>query len=342
MKNKSLLINGVDGMEKNFSRRFFLKNTAALSAVSTLGGSLALEAAATAESSESLVTSLYKSLNEKQRKVMAFPFDHPLRSVVDNNWHIVKPRVGELFDADQQAMIREIFMKMHSDEYRDKVLHQFLSDNRHGKDATEKAAFGSASVAVFGEPGQDDFEFVFTGRHCTRRCDGGSVSGTAFGGPIFYGHAAGGFEEEADHPGNVYWFQAKRANAVYQMLDGKQRSKALMNKMGRREQKNKTVELSGKKSGIDGLSVADMSADQQEEMMKVLADMLLPFRQKDRQQAMEMIEPQMKDLHLAFYEKQDIGHDGVWDVLQVEGPSMIWYFRGKPHVHAWIHIKDTA
>ena len=55
-------------------------------------------------------------------------------------------------------------------------------------------------MALFGEPGTGKFEFVLTGRHCTRRCDGDSVEGAAFGGPIFYGHAAEGFNEKADHP----------------------------------------------------------------------------------------------------------------------------------------------
>ena len=328
-----------------FTRRSFLKNSAAFGAAASIGGSLvgtAAEKQVSSATSETLVTTLYKSLNDEQKKAMAFPFDHPLRSAVDNNWHIVDKKVGELFNADQQAMIREIFLKIHSDEYRDKVLHQFLSDNRHGKDATEKAAFGSSSVAVFGKPGESDFEFVFTGRHCTRRCDGNSVKGAAFGGPIFYGHAAGGFDEEADHPGNVYWFQAKRANQVFQMLDGKQRDIALLDKTGRREQKNKTVALTGKTTGLDGISVSQMSADQKGEMRKVLGDMLLPFRKEDREEAMKMIEPQLDDLHLAFYKKQDIASDGVWDVWQVEGPSMIWYFRGKPHVHAWINIKAQA
>lgn len=50
---------------------------------------------------------------------------------------------------------------------------------------------------------------------------------TAFGGPIFYGHAAEGFNEKPDHPGNVYWYQAKRANELFQALDGKQRKVAL-------------------------------------------------------------------------------------------------------------------
>jgi len=330
--------------ENQFTRRSFLKNSAAFGTTAAFGGPLvgmAAEKKPPESTSENLVTTWFKSLSEEQKKVMTFPFDHPLRSAVDNNWHIVKPRIGELFDTDQQAMIREIFLKIHSEEYREKVMHQFVSDNRNRKNPGKEAAFGSAAVAVFGEPGQGDFEFVFTGRHCTRRCDGNSVAGAAFGGPIFYGHASGGFDEEPDHPGNIYWFQAKRANEVFQMLDGKQRDKALMDK-GRREQKNKTVVLTGKTTGLDGLSVSEMSADQKVEMRKVLGDLLAPFRKEDRKEAMKMIEPQFDHLHLAFYKNKDIGNDGVWDVWQVEGPSMVWHFRGSPHVHTWVNIRKQA
>tara|TARA_Y100001934_G_C12376763_1_gene789678 strand:- start:4369 stop:4497 length:129 start_codon:yes stop_codon:yes gene_type:complete len=42
----------------------------------------------------------------------------------------------------------------------------------------------------------------------------------------------------------------------------------------------------------------------------------------------------MDHLHMAFYQKGDIGNDKVWDVWQIEGPSMVWYFCGSPHVHA--------
>jgi len=34
------------------------------------------------------------------------------------------------------------------------------------------------------------------------------------------------------------------------------------------------------------------------------------------------------------------GDDEVWDVWQIEGPNMVSYFRGKPHVHAWLHIRE--
>ena len=35
-------------------------------------------------------------------------------------------------------------------------------------------------------------------------------------------------------------------------------------------------------------------------------------------------------LHMTFYTNDDIGDDGVWDLWQIEGPSMVWYFRGAP------------
>src|SRR5205085_12037149 len=115
--------------------------------------------------------------------------------------------------------------------------------------------FGTCAVALFGQPGSGKFEFVFTGRHVTRRCDGDSVEGAAFGGPIFYGHQAGDNDaEKPDHPGNAYWYQAKRANELFQALNGKQRELALLEK-ARPERHEATIKLTGKKIGLDGIPV---------------------------------------------------------------------------------------
>jgi hypothetical protein len=171
------------------------------------------------------------------------------------------------------------------------------------------------------------------------RCDGDSVEGAAFGGPIFYGHAAGSFNEEPTHPGNVYWFQAKRANDVFQALDGKQRNLALLGDP-RKEQSTATVEL--KSSGqLPGLPISEMSRDQKALVEKVLGDLLLPFRKKDTDEAMRMIRKKgsLDQLHLSFYKNLDVGSDGVWDVWQLESPNMVWYFRGHPHVHVWVNIR---
>lgn len=178
-----------------------------------------------------------------------------------------------------------------------------------------------------------------TGRHCTRRIDGDSVDGKAFGGPIFYGHAADGFYEGPNHPGNAYWYQAKRANGVFEMLDGKQREQALLDYEPADEAS--TVKLKRAAGDLPGLSFADMTSDQKDEVRAVLDDLLLPFREEDRKESLALIEKAgIDDLHLSFYRENDIGDDGVWDNWRLEGPHMVWYFRGAPHVHTWVHISD--
>ena len=279
---------------------------------------------------ESLVAELHRSLTAEQRETVVLPFDSPLRSRVENNWHITNARVGRFFDRDQQALIEQIFMDLHAPEFCDSLRKHIADD------------FGSVrnlSVALFGEPASGQFEFVITGRHCTARCDGDSVEGAAFGGPIFYGHEGDSFYEEPTHPGNVYWFQAQRANEVFRALDGKQRTLALQARAPR-EQSVYTVEPSAQP---DGLPVSEMSADQRELVSRTLADLLAPFRERDRDEAIRLIQGAggVDALTMAFYSNEDLGDDGIWDVWKLESPTMVWYFRGSPHVHVWVNIQEN-
>ena len=283
-------------------------------------------------SSETLVQQLYQSLQEPQKTACCFDFDDPLRLAVDNNWHITDALVGGNFNKDQQNLIRQIFLGLHSEEYALQVLEQVEHDG----------GFDDCAVALFGEPGTGKFEFVFTGRHVTRRCDGDSVQGTAFGGPIFYGHAAKGFDEPPDHEGNVYWYQARRANELFQTLDGRQRRQALLGD-SRGENGTETVQLSGRSQGLAGIPAGELTPDQLELAEKVMEDLLMPFREMDRSESMKLIRSNgFHKLHFSFYKNEDIGGDGLWDVWQVEGPTTVWYFRGKPHVHAWVHIRESV
>jgi len=320
----------------NLSRRDFIKSTAAAGvAVASTGLVTGLPAVAKEGQQakpETLVQQLYSTLTDEQKKLCAFPYDHELRSAVNNNWHITKTQLGRDFTKEQQDLVLQIFKGLHSPEWADKVVAQVEHDGK----------FDRTSPALFGEPGSGKFEFVLTGRHVTRRCDGDSVAGAAFGGPIFYGHAAQGFNETAEHPGNIYWYQAKRANELFQALDGKQRQVALLSK-SRGEQGTKTVKLSGKTTDLAGIPVSDFSADQKELADKVLEDLLAPFREIDRAESMKLIRKNgLDNLHFSYYKDQNIGDDNVWDVWQVEGPSMVWFFRGKPHVHTWVHIRESA
>lgn len=317
------------------TRRDFLRTAAAGVAVASGAAVSSLGQDRGAETSETLVSELHASLSREQKKAIVLPFDHPLRNRVDANWRITEARVGKSFSPDQQDLIRQIFDGLHSAEYLEAVRGQVEQDNREDR----RGGFGGCSIALFGQPGTGAFEFVLTGRHVTRRCDGDSVEGAAFGGPIFYGHAAKSFKEAPDHPGNAYWFQALRANEVFQALDGKQRVLALRDDP-RRERGNDTVKLSGAKTGLPGIPMTDLSADQKELVRGVMSDLLAPFRETDARECMKLVEAGGFDnLHMAFYENMDIGGDGVWDVWQLEGPAMVWYFRGSPHVHTWVHVR---
>ena len=310
-------------------RREFLQ-TAAFGAAGLAVG----EAKESKPTSETLVAQLYSTLSDDQKSTMHFDFDDPLRSRVENNWHITPARIGQFFNRDQQALIQDIFFGMHNPEFH-KPLAQHLRDDAGGLEGY--------SVALFGEPGTGKFEFVVTGRHMTARCDGDSVDGAAFGGPIFYGHEGDRFVELPTHPGNVYWFQALRANEVFQALDGKQRAVALRDRL-RRETGTSTVALHLNPDEIAGLPVADMSRDQRELVDNVLADLLLPFREADRNEAMKLIRETggVESLKMSFSKSQDTGNDGVWEVWELESPNMVWHFRGAPHVHAYVNIQRVA
>ncbi len=319
-------------------RRAFLRSTAAgLAAVSsgTFIGPV-LGDSSQKRSSESIVRELYNSLGDGQRDAICFPVDHALRGKVDNNWHIVEKPIEKVLAPDQRAMVREIFRGLHSEEYADAVYKQVDQDNSYD------GGFNGCSVAIFGDPNDGGYELVFTGRHVTRRCEGRSTPKAAFGGPIFYGHAASGFHEEPDHPGNAYWYQALRANEVFDALDPKQRKVALRDDP-RDERGTQTVALRGEGEGLAGIPVSELTGDQKNLVGAVLKDLLAPFRESDAKTARKMVEEQgdLDALSMAFYKNRDLGDDGVWDLWQIEGPRMVWYFRGAPHVHTWVHVRGT-
>ncbi|HAB19655.1 MAG TPA: DUF3500 domain-containing protein [Verrucomicrobiota bacterium] len=320
-------------------RRAFLKTTAAglaLASASRIWLPPAALAAPTAQSaSETLASQLFRSLSPEQRALLCFQFDHPLREEIDNNWLITKKPISESLNPDQQNLVQQIYRQLHAPDFVDRAMQQIVHDSEG------KGFNGGTSVALFGEPGSGQFEFVVTGRHCTRRCDGDSVAGAAFGGPIFYGHQAGDKDREpSDHPGNVFWYQAKRVNEVFQALDGKQREVALIDGRSRPERATETVRLSRRRDGLSGIPMGSLAADQRGLVRQVLADLLSPFRAADSAEALKLMDAQgLDDLHLAFFKQQDMGNDGVWDVWQIEGPNMLWYFRGEPHVHCWVHIR---
>ena len=339
MANDAPLSNEPDCCE-TWSRRDFVRSLGAgVLAASTpgLGRALASDAKPAAkvgpspsDLAETAVARFYKSLKKSQREAICFPFDHELRSVVKNNWSIVNPKIRDL-DKEQQALCREIMKNLASEDGYDRFMRQMKDD---------AGGLGAYHVAMFGEPDSDQpFEWVLTGRHDTLRVDGNSVDGAAFGGPIFYGHAAdGNDEEDPKHTNNVWWPQAEKANKIFSTLDEHQRKVALLEDA--EPDDAATIRLKGAALPAAGLSIATLDGQQKAMTWDLVDTMLAIFRECDAAEVRSCIEASggVDALRLTFFKEDDIGEDGVWDIWKLEGPAFSWYFRGAPHVHAWLNV----
>ncbi|MEZ6129020.1 MAG: DUF3500 domain-containing protein [Planctomycetaceae bacterium] len=285
--------------------------------------------------SDSLTMQLYKSLTDEQRTKICLPVDHPTRQYISNWWYVhPEHRIPTTFDNQQQELIQTIFDSLHNPDYRDAVNKQVAID-QYGKPKNAPA------VGFFGTPDDASFEFIYTGHHVTRRCNAHSDKGQGFGGaPIFYGHFPDEFNETSDHPGNPYWYQGKIFNQFVQALDGKQQKQGLVSRNPRSEKPDAVIRKAD--SGWPGLSCSELSADQKQLFVDTVGKMLAMFRQDDVAATLQTINrPGLIDgLYVSWYDgKYDIGSDQVWDTWQIEGPEMVWYFRGQPHIHSYFHIK---
>ncbi|MCA9056311.1 MAG: DUF3500 domain-containing protein [Planctomycetaceae bacterium] len=341
----------VSEVDRALNRREFVRRSGAVAAAASLASTSASTFAAetsSGETPEKLVASLYESLTPGQKQQICFDWDFIdqdqdrglLRTHVSNNWSIVdRKRLtvgGEFFTADQRDMIEAIFFGLYNPDWHDRIRKQ-LQDDAGG--------YGKAqTIAIFGDPTAGKYQWVMTGRHCTIRCDGDSSDHVAFGGPIFYGHAAKGFYEEANHPGNVFWPQAMKANSLYQMLDGKQREQALVKGAPYESE----VGFRGPDGQFPGIPISELAEDQKGVARDVLATLVEPYRGESRDEALRMLNAQggLEACSLSFYGVDqdggsvDVGNDGVWDVWRIEGPSFVWHFRGEPHVHVWVNVAD--
>lgn len=318
---------------EGLSRREFVRRVAG----TTIAGGLlplvnpagrALAAPTPSSKAETAVKRFYDSLTGAQREEICFPFDHQLRSRINANWAITKPKIDD-YTKEQQAILDEIFKGVVSPDGYERFKKQMEDD---------AGGFGEYHVAVFGTPGSGQFEWEMTGRHMTIRADGDSVANTAFGGPIVYGHGEG--DSQKGLPGNVFYYQTKRANEVFSALDGAQRKSALLAKAP----KETDVQVQGTSGQFPGLGVGELSRDQKALVEEVIKVILAPYREEDVQEALAIQKASggLDALHMAFYEADDVGKDQVWDIWRLEGPNFVWHFRGAPHVHAYVNITKKS
>lgn len=314
--------------------------TAAQALRAALGAAVATSLAPPTFTAETAAQALYASLTYEQRKEICFDWNHArpgvglLRTFIANHWQITRPCIrSNFFTTQQQLLIHDIFKSLVAPEWYPRFLRQLRDDTKgHPWGANQ-------SIAFFGTPGSGRFQLIFTGRHLTLRADADAEMRMAFGGPIFYAHAASGYREKPYHPGNVFWVQAEHASRVYQMLDGKQRQAALEPRLP----PECAISFRGPSGQFPGIPVAELANDQKGELQRVLAILVEPFRAEDRRRVLECLQRQggLERCSLAFYQEGQMSGPH-WDNWRLEGPAFVWYFRGTPHVHVWVNVaKDS-
>lgn len=331
-----------DGAAETLNRRDFLTTVGkTLGGMALVGASAqALPAAAQGTTrtlgasgkpvqAETVVKTLYASLTPRQRETLCKPWDDPLRSKVQANWFIVPQRVRDL-SAEQKEMVHTILRGVTTEEWYPQILKQMQGD---------AGGIDNYAVALFGDPTHSKFEWVITGRHVTLRADGHSNANAAFGGPIFYGHAPKDTEDKG-HPGNIYWQQGEKANAVLAALDPKQRAIALLDKAPEEDR----IRLQGSSGMFPGIAIGELSKDQKRLVEETMHSLLSPYRPSDASEVMRDIAANggLDQIHLSFYKQDALGQPGVWDIWRLEGPSLVWHFRGAPHVHTWVNVAKDA
>lgn len=279
---------------------------------------------ASPRAAETTIGELFQSLSNDQRDVVAKAWTDPLRQRVNANWHITKPNVGgDFYTASQKSMVEKIVKQLTSESGYDRLKKQTEDDD---------GGIEAYSMAWFGKPGDDQFEWMLTGRHLTLRADGNSQDKIVFGGPVIYGHG-----EESSPKDNLFYYQTLKVQSVFESLSSEQRKKALV---GSNPPAEAQVEIRGSKGNFQGLPGAELQGEQRSLFQQAIKSILSMYRDDDTSEANSIIEQNggLDSLRIAYYSKNDLLGDGIWDVWRIEGPSAVIHFRGAPHVHAYIHI----
>jgi hypothetical protein len=186
-----------------WDRREFMRlvggSVAALAGLSATGVSslFAAEPAAKATAkraarpAEELVKELYSTLTPEQKKELLLPWNHVMedgKGVATRlrmyNSAIDDKIIGDNYTKPQQELIERTLRAICSG---DDGYHKIS----RGGDFDGSGSLEGCGVTFFGDPsGDDKYCWLFTGHHLTVRCDGNSEEGTAFGGPMYYGHSS--------------------------------------------------------------------------------------------------------------------------------------------------------
>ncbi len=313
---------------------------------SQLGSAIAAEKAAekvvktkaAAKPAEAMIKELFTTLSAEQKKKLVLPWNDgvgkgggvPTRHGMYNR-PLRNQRIADNYTPAQQELLERTLKAICADD------EGYRRISRDGKWDNSKS-FDGCGAHIFGDPtGNNKFAWLFTGHHLTVRCDGNSEPGAAFGGPVYYGHLAHGYAGR-----NVFRFQTKAVETVFEALNEKQRKEAQIT--GSPGEHRKSIQFRGRGKARPGIAYADLSGDQKKVVETAMRTILSPFRKEDGDEAIAILKANggIDKLHIAFYKDPDGDEFDKWHFWRLEGPGFVWNYRVLPHVHCYVNIAKLA
>ncbi len=274
---------------------------------------------------DALARRLFTGLDAEQRAGACVDYDHPLRQYHNRGVWGGGLSIFRAFRREQRGLLNDLFHAGLSDEGRLRVPEEFF---------TRWPGVHSLRVLICGDPTAPPYQVILTGAHLNLRLGGRSREGVAFGGPQVYGDQRG--NERAGLPGNLYRYQFLLGQRLFHSLDPGRRREALLEQAPIQTQ----VELQGSRGAFPGTPVASLAPESKALVRELVEGILSTYPTQDVAYARECLEANggLERLFLSYYEHGEDGPIDEAQVFRLEGPAAVFYFRGHPHVHAFVNL----
>jgi hypothetical protein len=274
---------------------------------------------------DALARQLYASLDPEQRADSCVPYDHPLRQYHNRGVWGGGREVLFGFTRRQRSLLTDLMHAGLSPEGRDRVPDQ---------DLTRWSGVNSLRVLICGDPAAPPYQIVMTGVHLNLRLGGASREGAAFGGPQVYGDQRG--NDRPGLPNNIYREQFVLAQRLFQGMDAATQKRAVVE----RAPVQTGIELQGPLGIFPGVPIADLDAGHKALAQTLVERIVATYAADDVAYALACIKANggVDRMSLSYYARGEDGAIPEAQVFRLEGPGAVLYFRGYPHVHAFINI----
>ncbi|HYR90670.1 MAG TPA: DUF3500 domain-containing protein [Terriglobia bacterium] len=274
---------------------------------------------------DALARRFFIGLDPEQRAETCVGYDHPLRQYHNRGVWGGGRSILFGFNREQRGILTDLLYSGLSAEGRGRVPEEYFA---------RWSGVHSMRALICGDPTVPPYQIILTGPHLNLRLGGKSREGVAFGGPQVYGDQHG--NERVGLPGNLYRDQFLLGQRILRSLDDGRKKQALLEEAPVQTQ----VELQGRHGSFAGIPVRDLTPEGKALARELVERIFSTYPATDVTYARECLEANggLDALFVSYYQHGEDGEIPEGQVFRLEGPAAVFYFRGHPHVHAFLNV----